>query len=77
MLIKYSADPSVHGFAIMVSLLLLYGLLEDKKRHHLLEAHLNLEMKDLQEFSGHSLTELVAGGFIGVMTTIIFDSVFV
>ena len=74
LLARYSDNLSVMGFATVVSLLLLYGLLEDKKRHDMLETHLKLEMPDLREFNGHSVPELLVGGFIGLTVAVVLNA---
>jgi acid phosphatase family membrane protein YuiD len=79
LLIKYSENLAVTGFAFFVCLLFLYGLLEDKKRNEMLETYFVTSndvtvKKSLKEFSGHGYTELFAGLVLGVLVTVVLDS---
>ena len=83
LLIHHSENYSVIAFAVVISLLLVYGLLEDKKRHQMIESYLSRssdgELKKItsddlfRDFNGHNVVELVSGAFIGVSCAMIFD----
>lgn len=73
---KYDGINLLFGFGFIVSLLVFYGLLEDKKRQVLFEEYF-VHSKDsslqkivaeghLLSFSGHSLRDIVVGGCIGI-----------
>ncbi len=80
---KYSTDKSLIIFAFVMSVLMVYSLLEDKKRHQILESYLskshNTDLKRmadgdlLDDFDGHSITEIVAGALVGLLVAIILD----
>lgn len=74
---KYDGVNLLFGFGIIISSLVLYGLLEDKKRQILFNEYF-AQSKDssLQQvvtdgrflsFSGHSLGEIISGGLIGIL----------
>lgn len=70
-------DIAVISFAFFISLVLFYGLIEDKKRQELLEYYFSKsndealktmvkEMR-LNDFSGHTFIQLFAGIILGVL----------
>lgn len=74
---KYDGMNLLFGFGVIISLLMMYGLLEDKKRQILFNKYF-IQSSDhsLQEvvaegkllsFSGHSLWEIICGGFVGII----------
>lgn len=77
---------SIFGFSVFISLMFLYGFLEDKKRQSLLESYLNRSAdpalrqiggdKVLMGFSGHTVAEEIAGAFLGVAITITLLNIF-
>ncbi len=69
------------AFAVIVSIIIIYGLLEDKKRQVLYEQYF-LSSKDealariskegiLMDFSGHKLADVIAGLVIGILVAAI------
>ena len=77
-----SGFNAIFGFAFIVSLILVYGLLEDKKRQGVWESYI-IKSKDdelrkividrkLYEFSGHTLFEIATGAIIGLITAFLF-----
>lgn len=73
---------AIFGFTFTISLLFIYGLLENKKRQELWESYI-IKSKDdelrkivtdrkLREFSGHTFFEIVAGVTIGLITVFLF-----
>ena len=74
---KYEGTSLLFGLGVIISLLLLYGLLEDKKRQILFNEYF-MQSDDLQlqkmvtegqllSFSGHSFPEIIAGGLLGIL----------
>ena len=71
---------ALFGFALIVSIILIYGLLEDNKRQVLYEHYFSSSKNEalvkisqdgiLMDFSGHTLLEMVSGGIIGVLVAI-------
>ncbi len=85
LLVIYSKEPSVIVFAFVVSLILIYSLLEDKKRHEILESYF-LKSSDneirkiaedgvLREFNGHSYVELITGVMIGLVIAFMLNTI--
>jgi len=78
----YSNNNSVISFAFIISLLIFYGLLEDKKRQEVFEIYISKSNDEglkamirdghLRSFSGHTYSELLAGIVIGIITSITF-----
>lgn len=77
---RYDGMSSLFGFGVVISLLIIYGLLEDKKRQVLFEEYF-VQSSDsslqkivaeerLLSFSGHSLFEIVSGGVVGIIVGI-------
>lgn len=77
---KYEGISLLFGFGVVISLLLIYGLLEDKKRQVLFNEYF-IQSNDfslqkivaeerLLSFSGHSLFEIISGGFVGIIVGI-------
>lgn len=73
---KYEGMSLLFGFGAIISLLMFYGLLEDKKRQILINEYF-VQSKDsslqqvvvderLLSFSGHSFWEIISGGLIGI-----------
>ena len=71
---------AVFGFAFVASMIFVYSLLEDKKRHEILESYIT-ESKDemlkkivtdrkLRDFNGHTLLEIILGVIIGLSVSI-------
>lgn len=83
LLTKYSPDKSVIAFALIISLLFIYRLLEDKKRQQITEEYLSkskdteiqkiVTERKLLDFSGHTFTEVIVGILIGIICTSILD----
>ena len=83
---KYDGMNLLFGFGVIVSLLLIYGLLEDKKRQVLFEEYF-MQSNDsslqkivveerLLSFSGHSLFEIISGGFVGIAVGFVMTTFF-
>lgn len=83
---KYDGMNLLFGFGVIVSLLLIYGLLEDKKRQVLFEEYF-MQSNDsslqkivveerLLSFSGHSLFEIISGGFVGIAIGFVMTTFF-
>lgn len=72
------------GFSVIVGAVLIYSLLEDKKRHKLFEEYLSeskdeamlkiISDKKLLQFNGHELADVVAGLILGLLVAILMDS---
>ena len=86
LLALYAENTSIIAFAVFISLLVFYGLLEDKKRQEIWEIYiakssdteLNGIVTDgiLRDFNGHSLFQLAAGVFIGLVSAVVIDKLF-
>jgi len=63
---------SVFAFAFFISLLIIYSLLENRKRREIIESHIG-ENKKLQEFDGHTVFEIISGIVIGIVVAIFLD----
>ncbi|MEK7066951.1 MAG: divergent PAP2 family protein [Patescibacteria group bacterium] len=71
------------GFSVVIGLLLVYGLLEDKKRHEIFEEYLNesedkamqkiILDKKLLQFNGHTFADVIAGLMLGLVVAILMD----
>ena len=81
---KYDGASQLFGFAAVVSLILIYGLLEDKKRQTLFNEYF-VQSDDfslrkivtegrLLSFNGHSFWEIFVGGFVGVVISIVITT---
>lgn len=76
----YGGNTSLTVFAAVISILILYSLLEDKKRHLLIEEYVARSADTalarmvtdgkLREFNGHTFFELMAGAGIGLATSV-------
>ncbi|MEK7554225.1 MAG: divergent PAP2 family protein [Patescibacteria group bacterium] len=84
---KYDGTNLLFGFGAIISLLILYGLLEDKKRQVLFNEYF-VQSKDsslqrivaeerLLAFSGHSFFEILIGGIIGIAVAMFMTAYFV
>lgn len=84
---KYEGTSQLFGFAVVISLLLIYRLLEDKKRQMLFNEYF-VQSDDLYlqkivtegrllSFNGHSLMEVIVGGLVGVVVSIVMTTFFV
>lgn len=72
---------SLFGLSLFVSLIFLYGFLEDRKRQSLFESYFDKSEdpalkqiardKILMDFSGHTLLDFAVGIFEGVILTIL------
>ena len=73
----------IFGFSVVIGLLLVYGLLEDKKRHEIFEEYLNesedkamqkiILDKKLLQFNGHTFADVIAGLMLGLVVAILMD----
>ena len=74
---------AVFGFAFVVSLILIYSILEDKKRQELVETYM-IKSKDdelkklvtdrkLYDFNGHTLFEMLSGIVVGLIVSIVLN----
>lgn len=80
--VSYGFD-AVFGFAFVTSLLIVYGLLEDKKRQELFESYVVKSKDDelkkiaidrkLNEFNGHTVFEIASGLLIGIMVAVLLS----
>lgn len=81
---KYEGVSLMFGFGVVISLLIIYGLLEDKKRQILFEEYF-VQSNDsslqkivfenrLLSFSGHSLFEIISGGLIGIIVGVVMTT---
>jgi acid phosphatase family membrane protein YuiD len=81
---KYDGPSLLFGLGVVISLLLIYGLLEDKKRQILFEEYF-VQSGDsslqkivfenrLLSFSGHSLFEIISGGLIGIIVGVVMTT---
>ncbi len=76
---KYDGMNLLFGFGVVIALLFIYGLLEDKKRQLLFnEYFIKSGDSSLQQvvvegrllsFSGHSIFEIMSGGLIGIFVS--------
>ena len=77
-----SKDLAVVSFALFISLIILYGLVEDKKRHKLFEYYaIKSNDKSIQaivrdgklgDFNGHSIIQILAGIVLGIGISTLF-----
>lgn len=84
LLITYSENYSISVFAVIISILLAYGLLEDKKRHQMIETYLcksnDPELRKIssdqlfRDFNGHTLYEIVTGTLIGILCAVLLEN---
>lgn len=83
LLAKYSLNPSIVAFGLVISLLYIYGLVEDKKRQEIYDGYMlkcsdiSLQKiatdKKLLDFSGHTFLEIFVGLIVGILIAVIFD----
>ncbi len=71
------------GFSVIVGILFIYGLLEDKKRQKLFEEYIGqskdeamlkiISDKKLLQFNGHTLIDVIAGITLGLLIAVLVD----
>ncbi len=71
------------GFSVIIGALLIYGLLEDKKRYELFEEYISqskdeamlkiITDKKLLQFNGHAIIDVIAGITLGILLAFLID----
>jgi acid phosphatase family membrane protein YuiD len=74
------------GFSVFVSIIIIYGLLEDKKRQVLWEQYFEkrrdvtiakiVDTQVLIDFSGHTIVDIICGALLGLITAILLINYF-
>nr|KKS45984.1 MAG: hypothetical protein UV11_C0036G0006 [Candidatus Giovannonibacteria bacterium GW2011_GWF2_42_19] len=83
-LLVQTKETAFIGFAFFVSLLIFYGLIEDKKRQELFEFYFSrskdsslqtlVRERKLLDFSGHAPIQVISGIVLGVGISVLIES---
>ena len=81
---RYEGMSFLFGFGVVISFLLIYGLLEDKKRQTLFNEYFaqsdDFSLRKivtegrLLSFNGHSFLEIFVGGFVGIVVSVVMTT---